>query len=169
MVLFSFFCFYESVFGQTYDGKIYDTTIDSMLTMKREKEISQVKVLRVSGFLLGYMKEKHGVYHMVVSKDSVWNKTIVAESLDPDSVDRAYSEELANVRDQLNLLLFREPSVLFRRLERPVKVTVTGVLFFKKPYAQIGVPYNGATLSPVLDVKNDKIKKWMQQKSLREK
>jgi len=44
------------------------------------------------------------------------------------------------------------PTYRYIRLRKPIKVRVTGVVFFDRVHGQIGVAPNGVELHPVLDI-----------------
>lgn len=121
-------------------------TIDPGLRLDAEKQVYTVKAL-----LVGFKREGDGDYHLVLADPVARKKTMIAEIPSPKCANKKYSAQFEAAAKFIESVGHATPA--FRKLDKPVAVTVTGVFFFDFIHGQTGVAPNGAELHPLLEIK----------------
>lgn len=121
-------------------------TIDPKIRLDGEKQVYTVKAL-----LLGYKRESDQDYHLVLADPVDRKKTMIAEIPAPACANKKYKAQVEAAAQFIEALGHATPK--FKKLDKPVPVTVTGVFFFDFIHGQTGVAPNGAELHPVLEIR----------------
>jgi hypothetical protein len=102
----------------------------------------------------GYMKEMDEDFHIVVADAAKGGDTMVVEIPASDCLEKSAAGPKIDAARQAFLAAFQNapPGKKYRPLRQPVKLTLTGVLFFDKLHGQKGVAPNAVELHPVVGV-----------------
>lgn len=104
----------------------------------------------VSAVLMGFKRETDGDYHLVLADPVDRRKTMIAEIPSAACAPKKYAQQFTAASRFVDGLSKAVPK--FKRLAKPVPVSVTGVFFFDFIHGQTGVAPNGAELHPVLKI-----------------
>jgi len=105
-------------------------------------------VWRVHALLVGAKHEEDGDLHVVIA-DPKTKRTMVVEFPAPWCLGGSRVEREADEARRAVIRVFRTIGQKYRRLARPVAVTIEGVAFFDRVHGQVGVAPNGIELHPV--------------------
>lgn len=137
---------------------VVDTSVEALRALpapvyddRNSRARPERTVYRVTAKLVGFKQEADQDFHVVLAGDT--GTTMIVEFPSPSCV--AGSRVAAQVASARSAFVkrFGKPTPKFRRLKKPIKITVTGVGFFDKIHGQTGVAPNGIELHPVLSVK----------------
>src|SRR6266568_289303 len=104
--------------------------------------------------VVGWKAEADSDYHLVIADSGALTRTMIVEAPNPRcarACASAWAPAFAAVRASIRGILGLPP-VRFRRLRRPVPVTLAGVGFFDVLHGQTGVAPNGLELHPLLTI-----------------
>lgn len=131
------------------------TTIPALASLKAPKWSRKLprtkyecKIVTVQCFIIKYLKEDDGDYHLVL-KDST-GKTMIAEipSLSCVSATNKFYDKLKIARAQ-----FDSSYKISSSKVKPGVYEITGVIYFDKIHGQAGVAKNGIEIHPVFAIK----------------
>jgi len=116
------------------------------------RQKGETRIVEIDAFVVGFKLEADGDYHVVISDG---RQTMVIELPDPRCVQsKQYQPTLAYARRSFLAILPNgvkvEPAFKKLVLKSPLRVKVTGVVFFDRIHGQNGVAKNGVELHPVL-------------------
>jgi hypothetical protein len=108
------------------------------------------QVYIVDALLIGFKREADGDLHLVLADPVDRAKTMIAEIPSTACAAREYAQQFKQAAGAVTAIHSAGPA--YRRLPKPVRVSVTGVLFFDFIHGQTGVAPNGVELHPVLSL-----------------
>jgi hypothetical protein len=126
----------------------------SHLRSANPTKLSLHEVQEVDAYVLGFKQEADEDLHVVVSDSPGWTGTMIVEFPSADCVVASgHAAEMDQARTDF-LAIFGDPprGGRLKKLKTPVRVKLTGVVFFDKIHGQTGVAPNGVELHPVLSV-----------------
>jgi hypothetical protein len=114
----------------------------------------EIQMYQVEGQLVGFKHETDRDFHIVIADEGEPTLTMIVEIPDPACADVCASPVLENIRKARQDFVDHcgEPTSGFKRLQRKINVTVTGVGFFDFLHGQTGVADNGVELHPVVKI-----------------
>ncbi len=120
---------------------------------KNPRSTAEEQVYTVEGFLVGYKIERgDSDLHVVIRNDA--GESMIVEFPHPDCMlGSRILKQATEARAKFLGLLRTPPTSRFVRVRKPIRVRVTGVLFFDRVHGQTGVAPNGVELHPVLEIK----------------
>jgi hypothetical protein len=124
-----------------------------VFTESAPRHPAEKKTYQISALLLGFGQENDQDFHLVLGDTTDPKVTMVAEIPSPDCTSTA--PDAAKGRIAAARKAFGDQFKVtgeIKKLQVPVPVTLTGVLFFDKVHGQAGVAKNGVELHPVLDI-----------------
>jgi hypothetical protein len=118
------------------------------------RSAAEEQVVTVTAWLVGYKFEAgDSDYHLVIGNDA--GETIIAEIPHPDcALGSRVLAQITAARAAFRALVHTPPSPRFVHLRKPIRVRVTGPLFFDRLHGQTGVAPNGVELHPVLSIES---------------
>ncbi len=118
---------------------------------------TELQTFEVKANLTEFGAEKDRDFHIVIADAGVPSKTMVIEIPDSACQGACASAHLAEFLDARKAFITHcgAPTTKFKRVDPPVKVTVTGVGFFDPPKHGTGAAANGIELHPVLNITFD--------------
>jgi len=119
---------------------------------------AEARTVRVRGLAIGIQTQPDGDFHLVIADPDDHKKTMITEAPDPDCVMPDFSEHIQAVRTAIERDL-GTPVPEYRRLNHPLSVEVTGVLFFDFPHGEHGQAANGVELHPLLELHVDQVQR----------
>jgi hypothetical protein len=116
------------------------------------RSAAEGQVFTVEAWLAGYKLEAGDSDLHVVIKDDA-GQTMIVEFPHPDcAVGSRILAEINAARAACRALMHTPPTTRFVHLRKPIRVRVTGVVFFDRLHGQTGVAPNGVELHPVLSI-----------------
>jgi hypothetical protein len=103
--------------------------------------------VEVTAMVTGYKKESDLDFHIVLSDPST-GQTMIAEIPSGSCVPIEYASEFSALQKQF-ATDFGKPTARYKQVD-PLKVKITGIVFFDFLHGQTGVAPNGVELHPVL-------------------
>jgi hypothetical protein len=121
--------------------------------------LDETREFTVKALLIGFKLEADSDFHVVIADPANPKATMIVEIPAPQCLKGAPSvpgkgslgDQLQAQRDKLEAA-YGKATPRFKRLAKPVPVTVTGVGFFDFLHGQTGVAPNGFELHPVLEI-----------------
>lgn len=118
---------------------------------------TELQTFEVEANLTEFGTEKDRDFHIVIADLNDPSKTMVVEIADSACQFACASKHFADFLDARKAFITHcgAPATKFKRVNPPVKVTVTGVGFFDPPKHGTGAAANGIELHPVLNISFD--------------
>lgn len=109
-------------------------------------------VATITAYVLAWKLEADEDFHVVISDDGTWKKTMIAELPSPHCAPGSpHLNDMTRARqDFLELFGLPPKGGRLRRLKKPVRVKISGVVYFDHPHGQTGVAPNAIELHPLL-------------------
>ena len=112
---------------------------------------AEEQVFAVEGWLVGYAFEEDSDLHAVIRNDA--GVTIIVEFPHPGCMQGSrVLKQATEARAKFRHLVHTPMTTHYVQEPRPIRVRVTGILFFDRLHGQIGVAPNGVELHPVLEI-----------------
>ena len=141
-------------------NKIIKSTVKEQVNLdsprtKRSRLESETFVYSIECYIIGFKKESNDKDIHIVIKDFETNDTMIVEipSYECYEIQKTSRYELFKELDEWFINNIGKPSTKFKRLSKPIRVTITGVGFFDFIHGQTGVAKNGREIHPVLSMK----------------
>jgi hypothetical protein len=115
---------------------------------------TELQTFEVEANLTEFGTEKDRDFHIVIADLNDPSNTMVVEIADSACQFACASKHFADFLDARKAFITHcgAPATKFKRVDPPVKVTVTGVGFFDPPKHGTGAAANGIELHPVLNI-----------------
>lgn len=144
----------DNVTNVTVEQLIALRAPDKATLMKAESTRfpEEKKVYTLTVAVLGFKEESDSDFHIVIANPTNQMHTMIAEipagNCVPDRLRDKFDGEQGRFIKE-----FGQPTKRYKRLAKPVMISITGVGFFDFLHGQTGVAPNGFELHPVLDWK----------------
>jgi hypothetical protein len=114
----------------------------------------ETQTYQVQAQLVGFKHETDRDFHIVIADLNEPTLTMIVEIPDPECGDVCASPVLGNIQQARQDFVDHcgQPTASFKRLQKKLNVTVTGVGFFDFLHGQTGVADNGIELHPVTKI-----------------
>lgn len=144
---------HPEMIGQLADSNINHRPAKSDMAHNKRANKEKRKVT-VTAFIIADGIEDDGDYHLVL-KDPTGDKTLIGEIPDPAGPELTGYNDLKSLYDTARNFVNKhigKPPKAVTPLKKPVKVTITGVIFFDKMAHGNGHAENGVEIHPVLGI-----------------
>lgn len=118
---------------------------------KTRLTLVEISAYEVKAEVVGYKLEADEDYHVVIADPGKLDATMIAEIPAPGCVPKVLAAEFSGLRADFDRFV-GTPTKRYRKLARPVELTLHGVGFFDFLHGQTGVAPNGVELHPVIGI-----------------